>query len=72
MWPRAIAGLVLCFIGGLWFAQGIGAAKGSAMSGHAGYAVLGVVVIAAGIALLVWAARIRRGSQAASTEKPVS
>jgi hypothetical protein len=70
MWPRAIFGLVLCFVGGLWFAQGIGVAKGSAMSGHGGYAVLGVVVVAAGIALLVWAMRVRQSAAEDSTDEP--
>jgi hypothetical protein len=71
MWPRAIAGVVLCFIGGIWFMQGIGVAKGSAMSGHGGYAALGLLLIAAGVALLVWAMRVRR-SAGASTEEPTS
>ena len=59
MWPRAIAGVVLCLVGGLWIAQGVGAAKGSPMTGHSGYAVLGAVVVAVGVGLLVWAARLR-------------
>ncbi len=62
MWPRAIFGLVLCFVGGLWIAQGIGVAKGSAMTGHGGYAVLGGVAVAAGVALLVWAMRLRQAA----------
>jgi len=33
---------------------------GGGMSGHAGFAVLGVVVVIVGLALLVWAALIRR------------
>jgi hypothetical protein len=72
MWPRAIAGVVLCFIGGVWFTQGIGVAKGSAMSGHGGYAVLGVVVVAGGVAMIVWAMRVRHASAGASTEEPTA
>ena len=34
MWPRVIGGVVLGLIGLLWIAQGLGAAKGSAMTGH--------------------------------------
>ena len=34
MWIRLIAGLVLCAAGALWIAQGVGAAKGSMMTGH--------------------------------------
>ena len=33
---------------------------GGGMSGHAGFAVLGVVVVIVGLALLVWAAFVRR------------
>jgi protein-S-isoprenylcysteine O-methyltransferase Ste14 len=33
---------------------------GSGMSGHSSFAVLGVVVVIVGLALLVWAALIRR------------
>jgi protein-S-isoprenylcysteine O-methyltransferase Ste14 len=70
MWPRAIGGVVLCFIGGVWFTQGIGVAKGSAMTGHSGYAVLGLVLVAAGVALLVWAMRVRRATSGPSTSDP--
>jgi hypothetical protein len=59
MWPRVIAGVVLCLVGGLWIAQGVGAAKGSPMTGHSGYAFLGAAVVAGGVGLLVWAARLR-------------
>ncbi len=33
---------------------------GGGMSGHAGFAVLGVVVVIVGLALLGWAALVRR------------
>jgi hypothetical protein len=49
MWPRIIGAVVLILVGALWVAQGLGAAKGSAMTGHPFYAVLGVVVIAVGL-----------------------
>jgi hypothetical protein len=54
-WIRGIAGVVLCILGAVWTAQGTGALSGSAMSGHSQFAVLGVVAIVLGIALLVWA-----------------
>jgi hypothetical protein len=57
---RAIAGIVLCLIGLLWIAQGAGMAKGSAMSGHGQYAVLGAAVLVVGAALVLWAWRIRK------------
>lgn len=59
MWSRIISGVVACLIGALWIAQGVGVAKGSPMTGHAVYAVLGAVVVAVGIWLV--AAGVRRG-----------
>lgn len=57
---RGVAGVVLCAVGGVWIAQGTGAMKGSMMSGHGQYAVLGAVVALAGVALIGWAVRARR------------
>jgi hypothetical protein len=64
MWTRGIPGVVLCLIGAVWIAQGTGALHGSTMTGQGRYAVLGVVVLAIGVALLVWAWRIRRSRAA--------
>lgn len=64
MWIRGIVGAILCLVGAVWIAQGTNAIHGSGMSGHGGYAVLGGVVVVIGLALLVWAWRVRR-SQAA-------
>ena len=66
MWIRLIAGLVLSTVGVLWIAQGAGAAKGSAMSGHPAYAGLGAVVLIAGLFLLFTAWRTSRGSRKSS------
>jgi hypothetical protein len=52
MWPRVIGGVVLALVGILWIAQGLGAAKGSAMTGHPVYAVLGLVVLVLGVWLI--------------------
>jgi protein-S-isoprenylcysteine O-methyltransferase Ste14 len=60
MWARGIAGLVLVLLGALWVLQGVNVVHGSGMSGHGQFAVLGVVTIVLGLALLVWAARVRR------------
>ena len=60
MWFRGIVGVVLCLVGATWIAQGTGAMRGSGMSGHGQYAVLGVIVIVIGLAVLVWANRVRR------------
>jgi hypothetical protein len=51
--------MVLCALGALWIAQGSGAMHGFAMSGHGPFALPGGAVVIAGLALLVWAARIR-------------
>ena len=59
MWIRGIAGIVLCALGALWIAQGSGTMHGSGMSGHAPFALLGGAAVIVGLALLVWAARIR-------------
>jgi protein-S-isoprenylcysteine O-methyltransferase Ste14 len=62
VWVRGIVGLVLSLTGIVWILQGTNVMHGSGMSGHGGYAVLGVVVLLIGMALLTWAWRIR-GSQ---------
>lgn len=59
MWIRAVLGVVLIAVGGVWIAQGAGAVRGSMMSGHSQYAALGVVVVVAGLALLGWAWMVR-------------
>jgi hypothetical protein len=59
VWIRGIAGIVLCALGALWIAQGSGAVHGSAMSGHGQFTLLGGVVVIVGLALLLWALRIR-------------
>jgi hypothetical protein len=59
MWIRGIVGAVLCLIGGVWIAQGTGAVHGSGMSGHGRYALLGIVVVLIGLALLAWSWRAR-------------
>lgn len=59
VWIRGIPGVVLCALGALWIAQGSGEMHGSGMSGHSSFAVLGVVVVIVGLALLVWAALVR-------------
>jgi len=64
MWSRGIVGLVLCAVGAVWIAQGTGAMHGSGMSGHRQYAVLGIVVVVVGVALLLWARRVRRSRAA--------
>jgi hypothetical protein len=60
VWIRGFAGIVFCALGAVWIAQGSGAMHGSGMSGHGQFALLGAIAVVVGVALLVWAARIRR------------
>jgi len=65
MWARGVIGVIFCLVGAVWIAQGTNALSGSKlMSGHAGYAVLGGIVLVIGLALLGWAWRIRRSRTA--------
>ena len=52
---RIIGGVICCAIGGVWIAQGSGKLKGSFMTGHSVWTIIGVVVVAVGLALFVWA-----------------
>jgi vacuolar-type H+-ATPase subunit I/STV1 len=60
VWIRGIAGVVFCALGAVWIAQGSGAMHGVGMWGHAPFALPGGAAVIVGLALLVWAARIRR------------
>jgi drug/metabolite transporter (DMT)-like permease len=61
MWSRGIIGVVFCLAGLVWIAQGTNVLSGSKMmSGHGQYTLLGIVVLLIGLALLVWAAQVRR------------
>lgn len=53
MWIRRAIAVVLLVVGGVWFFQGIGVIEGSFMTGEALWAVIGVVCVLAGVALLV-------------------
>jgi hypothetical protein len=53
MWIRRVVAIVLIVVGGVWCLQGIGVIEGSFMTGEALWAVIGVVCVVAGIALLL-------------------
>ena len=54
-----ILGLVLLFVGGVWFLQGINILPGSFMTGQARWAIYGGVLVISGVALLIWTNRRR-------------
>jgi hypothetical protein len=63
MWTRGIIGVVCCLTGLVWIGQGTNVLSNSKlMSGHGQYTVLGVAVLVIGLALLVWAVRVRQRS----------
>lgn len=62
MWWRALVGIVLCAVGGVWIGQGSGAVKGSVMTGHSQYTGLGILLVVIGVGLLLWAWMMRRRS----------
>ena len=47
-----IVGVVLVLLGGLWTLQGFGLVGGSFMTGSTTWLVIGLVLVAAGIALI--------------------
>ncbi len=52
MWIRRAIAIALLVVGGVWFFQGVGVIEGSFMTGEAVWAVIGVLCVAGGIALL--------------------
>jgi protein-S-isoprenylcysteine O-methyltransferase Ste14 len=56
---RTTVGVLLLLTGVVWIGQGTNMIGGSSMSGHAGYAVLGMILFVVGLALLLWSRRTR-------------
>jgi hypothetical protein len=52
MWIRRAIAVALIVVGGVWFFQGVGVIGGSFMTGEALWAVIGVVCVVVGVALL--------------------
>ena len=63
MWSRIVSGSFICLVGLVWIAQGTNVLHGSGMSGHGVWALIGAVVVLLGVAMLVWAWRIRNRNQ---------
>jgi hypothetical protein len=60
MWGRAVVGFVLCAVGTLWVLQGTKVIQGSGMSGQGKWTAIGAVVVVAGLACFMWAAKHHR------------
>jgi vacuolar-type H+-ATPase subunit I/STV1 len=60
MWVRAAIGIVLCGVGTVWILQGTKVIQGMGMSGQGKWAVIGAVVVVAGLVCFAWAARHHR------------
>lgn len=61
IWPFLVPGVILVAVGAVWTLQGFNVLRGSAMSGSSLWAVIGPVVLLAGLALIgVGIARRRR------------
>ena len=54
-----VSGVVCLLVGGVWFLQGINILPGSFMTGQTKWAVIGGLLLLAGIALLISANRRR-------------
>lgn len=61
-WVRGFGGAVLVLLGLLWIGQGLNLVRGSGMSGHSIFAIIGLLVAFAGI-ILLWSLT-RTGAQA--------
>jgi uncharacterized membrane protein HdeD (DUF308 family) len=56
---RTVTGALIAVVGAVWIVQGVGVLHGSFMTGEAVWAVVGVVVVAIGIAVMLGARRAR-------------
>jgi hypothetical protein len=52
-----VVGVLLVVVGALWTLQGLGYVGGSAMSGVTLWAVVGPIVVVAGVLVALWGAR---------------
>lgn len=52
VWPFVVGGVILVAIGLVWTLQGLNVLGGSAMSGSTLWAVIGPIVIVAGLVLI--------------------
>ena len=64
-WLLYIVGVLLAAIGVIWILQGTDILKSGFMAGHMQYALLGIVALIAGIALVAIGNRRNRGGRVA-------
>ena len=65
-WGLSIVGIVLVLLGGLWTLQGMNIVRNSFMTGKIQYAILGIVMLLVGLALVIWANRRHKGTPTSS------
>jgi hypothetical protein len=53
IWPFLVSGAILGVVGLIWTLQGVGILGGSAMSGESLWAIIGPIVLLAGVGLLI-------------------
>ena len=62
MWPRVVFGVVLCLVGAVWFGQGMDWIKGSFMTGHGFWTVVGAILFVIGAWRIVSGVRLGRST----------
>lgn len=63
-WIWLVLGVLAVAVGGVWTLQGLNILGGSAMSGHAVFAVIGPLVGLVGVIVVVWSVLGRRAPSA--------
>lgn len=58
-WIPVVVGVVLVLLGGLWMLQGVGIVGGSVMTGQAFWAIVGTILLIAGMLLCAFGLRRR-------------
>jgi uncharacterized membrane protein HdeD (DUF308 family) len=62
-WLLNVLGVLLVLVGIVWLFQGINILLGSFMSGNPLYAVLGIILVVAGLIILAFSNRPRKSTQ---------
>ena len=59
-WVATILGILLVWVGAVWFLQGITILPGSFMTGQTPWAIIGAATTLVGVALIAAGTRLRR------------